>query len=64
MDPDKRKALGEALAKANVGELLIDRFLDQLLGGSCQAGCEEGCNQCCESGTANRFAAPLSLPNN
>jgi hypothetical protein len=58
----KREELREALSKANIGELLIDRFVDQLLGASCQAGCEEGCNQCCESGTANRFATPISFP--
>lgn len=55
MDPDMRR-LREALIKADVSELMVDRLMRRWFS-SCQAGCEAGCDQCCETGTANRFAA-------
>lgn len=48
-------ALKLALKKANIDELLLERFIDSAVG-ICNEACVSGCAACCSSGTANRLA--------
>jgi hypothetical protein len=54
MDLQKKGQLKKALAGANVGELLLERYIIGIEGTDCSGGCQSGCSQCCSSGTANR----------
>lgn len=57
IDPGKREEIKKALHSAGLGDILLDRAVDQLAAydsKSCDSGCMYGCEACCNSGTANR----------
>lgn len=55
MNKEQVNALKDALKKAKIDELLMDRFIESALR-SCGEACFSGCAACCSSGTANRLA--------
>lgn len=58
MEEKEKIQLREALVKAKIDQLLLDRFVADLAA-ACGESCYSGCSKCCSSGTANRAFAEL-----
>jgi len=55
MDPEKKEALKKALSEAGLADLLLEHFIESMLGlNACDEGCNTGCSKCCASDSANR----------